>query len=150
MLYKSTKTYTHNAGFSCCFRQWRADSHCRFLHGYALQFKMVFASQELDTRNWVVDFGALKPVKKWLEEMFDHTTLVAKDDPEIDFYRQMVGRGLVQLREVESTGCEATAKMVFNYVELWLHSRYAGRVWLESVEVSEHEGNSALVVRNGN
>jgi hypothetical protein len=24
-LYRSTKTYDHNEGLSCCFRQWRAD-----------------------------------------------------------------------------------------------------------------------------
>ena len=24
------------------FRQWRADSHCRFMHGYSLEFEFVF------------------------------------------------------------------------------------------------------------
>lgn len=32
-LYQSTKTYGHDRGFSCAFRQWRADSHCRLIHG---------------------------------------------------------------------------------------------------------------------
>src|SRR3712207_1057849 len=77
-LFRSTKTYDHNEGLSCCFRQWRAtDSHCSLLHGYALSFRFVFACSELDERNWCYDFGALKPVRAWLKSMFDHTMLVA-------------------------------------------------------------------------
>jgi len=58
-IFRSTKTYNHNEGLSCCFRQWRADSHCKLLHGYALAFKFVFATRELDARNWCYDFGGL-------------------------------------------------------------------------------------------
>ena len=32
-------------------------SHCRLIHGYALAFKFVFATRELDERNWCFDFG---------------------------------------------------------------------------------------------
>ena len=53
----SGKTYTHATGHSCAFRQWRADSHCNLIHGYALQFELQFGSDGLDEKNWVVDFG---------------------------------------------------------------------------------------------
>ena len=72
MSYYSTKTYGHNIGLSACFRQPKAHSHCRFLHGYSLQFKFTFGCSELDNKNWAVDFGGLKPLKAWLEDMFDH------------------------------------------------------------------------------
>src|SRR4051812_22439004 len=82
----STKTYPHSIGLSCCFRQWRAlHSHCRFLHGYALQVKLTFVAQTLDERNWVVDFGGLKDIKERLTELLDHKTIVARDDPEIEW-----------------------------------------------------------------
>ena len=55
--FKSTKTYGHDLGFSAAFRQWRADSHCKYIHGYALAFRFEFEADELDVRNWVVDFG---------------------------------------------------------------------------------------------
>ena len=74
MTYYSTKTYDHNEGLSCAFRQWRADSHCNLIHGYALGFEITFEAEELDDRNWVIDFGDLGVLKKWLKEMFDHTT----------------------------------------------------------------------------
>ena len=58
---------------SCAFRQPKAVSHCRFIHGYRLKAKFWFESDKLDSNNWVVDFGSLKPLKKKLENQFDHT-----------------------------------------------------------------------------
>ena len=58
--FESGKVYAHNTGHSCAFRQWKADSHCNLIHGYALQFELTFGSDKLDNRNWVVDFGGLK------------------------------------------------------------------------------------------
>ena len=147
-MYFSTKKYDHNVGLSCCFRQWRAQSHCNKLHGYALAFKFVFESEELDIRNWVVDFGSLKALKGMLEDNFDHTTLVAKDDPLIEWFRKGEELGALDLIEVDATGCEKVAELVFECAETWLKDAgYAPRVKLKSVEVSEHAGNSAIYTR---
>lgn len=144
-MYQSTKKYDHNSGFSCCFRQWRAQSHCQFLHGYALAFEFVFEAEELDARHWVVDFGSLKALKKMLEDNFDHITLVAEDDPNLDWYMEGQSRGVLQLVKVPATGCEKVAEMVFECAEIWLKDAgYAPRVQLKSVRVSEHSGNSAI------
>ena len=142
--WRSTKTYGHEEGLSCCFRQWRAaHSHCRLLHGYALSFRLTFAAEALDENNWCFDFGCLKPVKAWLHDMFDHTLLVASDDPEMSEFQRLAERGLVNLRLVPAVGCEATARHVFDYVARFAEEKTAGRVWLEEVEVREHNGNSA-------
>jgi 6-pyruvoyltetrahydropterin/6-carboxytetrahydropterin synthase len=147
-IFRSTKTYDHTEGLSCCFRQWRAThSHCRLLHGYALAFKFVFATHELDGRHWCFDFGGLKPVKAWLKDTFDHTTLVAEDDPELARFEALAQAGLVDLRVLPAVGCEATARYVFNHVAVFVHRETEGRVWLESVEVREHGGNAALYSR---
>lgn len=144
-MYQSTKTFVHSVGLSCAFRQWRAQSHCRFLHGYALKIKFVFESEELDPRNWVVDFGSLKSLKGWLEDMFDHTTLVAGDDPEMELFVEMCASGVIDMRIVPATGCESFAWMIYEYAEQWLKDNgYSPRCRLVSVEVSEHEGNSAV------
>lgn len=144
-LYRSTKTYGHNEGLSCCFRQWRAThSHCRLLHGYALSFEFIFTSADLDERNWCFDFGGLKPVRAWLHHMFDHTTLVAEDDPSLPVFQDLADSGLIDLRILHSVGCESTARQVFDFAGRFVAERSSGRVWLESVEVREHAGNSAL------
>lgn len=142
----SSKTYTHSVGLSAAFRQWRAESHCRFIHGYALQVRCVFEAKELDARNWVVDFGSMKSFKGWLEDMFDHKLLVANDDPQLAVFDELHRKGLAQVRVVEATGCEAFARLIYEYLESWLvDNGYAPRVDLIKVEVNEHQGNSAYV-----
>jgi 6-pyruvoyltetrahydropterin/6-carboxytetrahydropterin synthase len=155
----STKTYGHERGLSCTFRQHRAESHCRFLHGYSLGFKFTFAAQTTDARGWVVDFGGLKPLFQILENTFDHKLLVAADDPLLDQILELgqdPNRGYGQtfpepLRPaahvivVPATGCEAFAIMVFDVTEQWLKDAgFSPRCWLVSVEVMEHGANSAI------
>jgi 6-pyruvoyltetrahydropterin/6-carboxytetrahydropterin synthase len=145
MSYASTKTYGHEVGLSACFRQWRAESHCRLLHGYALAVAFVFEAEELDVRNWVVDFGSLKSLKGWLENTFDHTLLVAEDDPLKDELCQLAGLGLARAVVVPATGCEAFAELIYGATLVWLGDNgYAPRVRLRSVEVREHGANSAI------
>lgn len=143
-MFYSTKTYGPESGFSTAFRQWRADSHCRFLHGYALAFKFVFASEGLDIRNWVVDFGSLKSLKGMLADTFDHKTIVAEDDPEIEWFREGAKRGILDLVEVAAGGCEMFAFLTYNVTEQWLKDAGYSHVKLVSVEVSEHGANSAI------
>lgn len=145
MAYQSTKTFGHNLGLSCCFRQWRAESHCRLLHGYALSIKFVFEANETDSKNWVVDFGGMRSLKEWLVQMFDHTLLVANDDPQKDEICALAGLDIANVVVVPATGCEMFAYMIFNYAWKWLERyEYGHRIKLVSVEVSEHGANSAL------
>lgn len=149
MTYLSTKTYGHEIGLTCTFRQWRAQSHCRFLHGYALAVRLEFASEELDARNWVVDFGSLKGFKTWLENTFDHKLLVAEDDPHKDLLCSLDGFGLADVVIVERTGCEAFAALIYQRADLWLRDNgYSPRVKIWSVEVKEHGANSAIYTEN--
>ena len=148
IVYGSTKTYKASVGLSTAFRQWRADSHCNQVHGYSLEFIATFEALELDHRNWVVDFGSLKSFKGWLESMFDHTTLVAMDDPQLEWFEEADKRNMLNMREVPAVGIEATARYVFEYLEQWcVDNGYSPRVQLMRLEVREHDGNSAYVRR---
>jgi 6-pyruvoyltetrahydropterin/6-carboxytetrahydropterin synthase len=153
-MYYSTKTYGTDRGLSCCFRQWRAThSHCSLLHGYSIGIKLIFESPTLDEMNWVMDFGGLKDFKNWADDMFDHTLVVAADDPKLDIFMAVESNGLVDLRIVEGVGCEMFAKICFEAMNDILYKqkhldkgRYpVGKdVKLKSVEVFEHAGNSAI------
>lgn len=145
MRFRSTKTFGHELGLSACFRQWRAESHCRQLHGYALSFILIFEADELDRRNWVMDFGGLKEIREILEDLFDHKTLVAIDDPALAAFERFHEAGVIELRVVGAVGCEAFAAHVFREVEIWLEREdHTPRVRLISVECREHGANSAL------
>lgn len=145
MSYRSTKTFGHDLGLSACFRQWRAESHCQLLHGYALAVRFEFEAEDLDCRNWVVDFGGLKSLKGMLEDTFDHTLLVAEDDPFKDELCALQGLNLARVVVVPATGCEKFAELIYEVAEQWLKDAgFAPRCKLVSVEVKEHGANSAI------
>jgi 6-pyruvoyltetrahydropterin/6-carboxytetrahydropterin synthase len=143
--YISTKEYSHIAPLA--YRQWRADSHCNKIHGYALSFKFEFECDELDVRNWAMDYGGLKPLKDFLEEHFDHVLLLAQDDPYYDEIKQLGLLGLAKITEVEKTGCEGLADYLYEYINTIFLPNYgaqeAERLWCSSVEVRETPSNMA-------
>lgn len=167
----STKTYGNDRGLSCCFRQWRSThSHCQLLHGYSIGIKLIFECETLDERNWVMDFGGLKEFKNWAEHMFDHTTLVAEDDPFLEHFVKLSNltgcivsgtgelpsddpvkrQAVVDLRIVPAVGCERFAEMAYNKMQSILDAAIAdgtalnSTVRVKSVEVFEHDANSAI------
>ena len=148
--FKSTKIFD---GFSTVFRQWKADgTHCSFLHGYGVSFKIIFEG-ELDERNWVWDFGGMKRAKNtidgmnpkmWMDHMFDHTTIIAEDDPHLNFFEGMHVKGIIQLRIIPATGAEQFAKYIYDKVNAFVLEETNNRVRVTQVEFSEHNKNSAI------
>jgi 6-pyruvoyltetrahydropterin/6-carboxytetrahydropterin synthase len=143
--YQVIKTYGHEQGLSCVFRQWRADSHCSHLHGYALGISITFETDVLDARNWVIDFGSLKPVKEWLHEMFDHTLLLAADDHMYEHLYRLNALDLAKVHVVNKIGCEAFAFMVWEFVNQWLMLANPS-VKCVRVDVREHGSNGAAYI----
>jgi 6-pyruvoyltetrahydropterin/6-carboxytetrahydropterin synthase len=143
--YTSTKTYTNIA--PCAYRQWRAESHCNDIHGYAFSYHFEFESDSLDVRNWVMDYGGLRPLKDQLEEWFDHKLLVAVDDPNYADLMKLQELGLAKITEVEATGCEALAAWLYEYINTIFIPQYGeeDRIWCSRVEVRETPSNMAYV-----
>jgi 6-pyruvoyltetrahydropterin/6-carboxytetrahydropterin synthase len=139
--FKSTKRFS---GFPCTHRQWRAESHCSFVHGYSREFYFEFAASELTKEGWVVDFGGLKELKNWLNHVFDHTFLAAADDPFIDQFKTLDKEGVIQLRILPNPGMEGSAEFVYHEASKILNKLYGKRAWITLVEVKENENNSAI------
>ena len=148
--FQSTKLFD---GFSCVFRQWRANNtHCRFLHGYGVSFRVWFEG-DLDERNWVWDFGGMKRAKgtidgmspkAWMDYMFDHTLVVAEDDPHRDNFESLGTHGLAQVRIVPATGAERFAQFIFDKLNPFIQEETNGRVKVTRVEFMEHNKNTAI------
>ena len=147
--FQSSKVFD---GFSTVFRQWKAKStHCRFLHGYGISFKVYFEG-ELDHRNWVWDFGGMKRAKTlidgkqpkaWMDYMFDHTMIIAEDDPEVEAFKQMDQAGVAQVRVIPATGAEKFAEYIYNKLNEFVDTETEGRVRVTKVKFMEHGKNAA-------
>ena len=157
-MFISTKVFD---GFSTVFRQWKAkDTHCRFLHGYGVSFKVWFEG-ELDHRNWVWDFGGMKRAKTlidgkqpkaWMDFMFDHTVIIAEDDPLLSEFKMLDNlpnlgnnnKGGIQLRIIPATGAEKFAEYIYNKLNNFVQTETNNRVKVTQVEFREHNKNSAI------
>ena len=147
--FQSSKVFD---GFSTVFRQWKATTtHCRFVHGYGISFKVYFEG-DLDERNWVWDFGGMKRAKtqidgkspkEWMDYMFDHTLVVAEDDPELLAFQQMDKAGVAQVRVIPATGAEKFAEYIYNKLNKFVDTETEGRVRVTKVKFMEHGKNAA-------
>jgi 6-pyruvoyltetrahydropterin/6-carboxytetrahydropterin synthase len=146
----STKTFDN---YSVALRQWKAQhSHCQLLHGYALEFKVWFSSiegeedKQLDEMNWIADYGLFSRngLKEWLNYMFDHTTLIEKDDPQLETFKYMEELGLCHLRVMDKMGAESLAKLVFDKFNDVFSKTEGGRVKVVKVECWENKNNSSV------
>lgn len=140
-------------GFTTCFRQWKADgTSCKYLHGYSVSFEVTFEG-ELDEKNWVWDFGGMKRAmykidgknpKAWMDYMFDHTTIIAEDDPHLHLMRELSLVGVIQLRVIPYVGAERFAEYVFNKLNHFVQLETDNRVKVTKVEFKENGKNSAV------
>jgi 6-pyruvoyltetrahydropterin/6-carboxytetrahydropterin synthase len=145
MTYYSTKTYGHNIGLSAVFRQPNADhSHCHLLHGYSLAFKFTFGCKDLDNKNWAVDFGGLKPLKKWLENHFDHKLVLDENDPHLDKFKELEKLDLAEIRIFDGVGAEKFAKHAFDAADDIIKAATNNRCYVVECECMEHGANSAI------
>ena len=144
----STKTYGHHLGLACVFRQPNADhSHCHLLHGYSLAFKFTFGCDELDNKNWAVDFGGLKPLKAWLQDNFDHKVALDKTDPHLEKFKELEKLDLAELRIFDGVGTEKFAERAFNFADKLIREKTNNRCYVVEVECAEHGANSAIYRR---
>ena len=150
--FQSSKVFD---GFSTVFRQWKAETtHCRFVHGYGISFKPELC-RYLDERNWVWDFGGMKRAKtqidgkspkEWMDYMFDHTLVIAEDDPYIKAFQQMDTAGVAQVRVIPATGAEKFAEYIYNKLNEFVNTETEGRVRVTKVKFMEHGKNAACYV----
>jgi len=146
--YKYTSTKEYIDAFPCAYRQWRADSHCNNIHGYSFSMKFYFGTNDLDVRNWAADYGGLKELKKILEDQFDHTLIVAQDDPQLETFKMLQTLSMAKIVVLPALGCESLADMLYKYInsvyipEMWGDGE-AKRLWCYKVEVRETQANMA-------
>ena len=84
--------------------------------------------------------------KEWMDYMFDHTFIVAEDDPFAESFQRMDEAGVAQVRVIPATGAERFAEFIYNKVNPFVEAETNGRVKVAKVEFKEHGKNSAIYI----
>ena len=76
--------------------------------------------------------------------MFDHTTLINEDDPEIPLFRELHVKQILDLRVLPNVSMEGSSLFVFNYADELVRRMTQDRAWVLKVETRENKSNSAI------
>ena len=88
---------------------------CANLHGHNAKADIMLASDTLDERGMVMDFGDVKRIiKGWIDETLDHTMLLAKEDPLIPVFEE---RGEKFYLMQKNPSAENIAEHIFEFAE---------------------------------
>ena len=134
------KTYTD---IPFAHRQHHHDGHCALIHGHNWGISLTFGCKETDENGFVVDFGKLKYLKKWIEANLDHACLLNEDDP----LREQIVAGAPEVWNVyvlPNCSCEGLAQHIFEIFDLMIREQTGNRAFILSVEVVEDSKNSAV------
>ena len=124
-------------------RQHRHDGHCAFIHGHNWAITVTFGSEVLDENGFVVDFGKLKFLERWIDEHLDHACVFNEDDPLKDRLLAVGGAALWKSYVVPSCSCEGMARHLFEVFSGLVREATGGRAFVVAVEVEEDSKNSA-------
>jgi 6-pyruvoyltetrahydropterin/6-carboxytetrahydropterin synthase len=124
-------------------RQNKHDGHCSLIHGHNWSFEITFAAKQLDSNGFVVDFGKLKYIKKWIEDNLDHACLFNSDDKDI----LSLPTNLFKFHVVEDCSCEGLAIYLYGVFSSLIQEEEGDRVWIQSIRVFEDQKNSATYVK---
>lgn len=147
---KSTKVFKNLPCGHAQFFDKEADGspgECASVHGYDRSVEFTFAG-EVDEMGWIVPFGELGKVKKWLEYYFDHVTVLPANDPRLDEIPDALmipGQIFGTLRVLPSgVSMEMSSVFIWEHVNAYIYDVTNGRCYVEQVRVYEHDRNDAM------
>ena len=147
MKFKSTKRF---GPISTGHRQWKHKGHCSYVHGYGRYVRLTFEASKLDERGWVMDFGDLKDIKRWIEAEWDHKVLIASDDPLLQQLKELESHGGILLNVLPDgyyPGIEESCRYLYDMLSPMIQKKTNNRVEITRVEIWEHENNSGEYVK---
>ncbi|MGJ8639423.1 MAG: 6-pyruvoyl trahydropterin synthase family protein [Opitutaceae bacterium] len=123
-------------------RQHNHDGHCSLIHGHNWCITLTFACSETDKNGFVVDFGKLKYLKRWIDENLDHACLFNESDPEKDRLLSTAGH-LFKPYILPNSSCEGVAQHIHSIFDPMVREQTSDRVWIVEVDIEEDSKNSA-------
>lgn len=125
-------------------RQHKHAGHCSQIHGHNWTFKFTFAAHKLDECGFVVDFGKLKFLRKYLEDTFDHALVLNWSDPALPHLQECLS-GYARIIVVDDCSCEGLLDHLYPLLNGLVQKETDGRVYISRLEIEEDSRNSATL-----
>ncbi len=123
-------------------RQPSHEGHCAKIHGHNWSFRFTFGAKELDSCGFVIDFGQLAWLKRYIDARFDHALVLEETDPQAEHLLSALA-DLAKMLFVPSASSEGIARYLFDEISRIVWIRTEGRVSLLWVDVTEDSKNGA-------
>jgi 6-pyruvoyltetrahydropterin/6-carboxytetrahydropterin synthase len=122
---------------------------CAKTHGYSRSVHFEFSATEVDDYGWVVGFSSLKPVKAWLEWLFDHTSLWEAGDPRLQQvleFNKSLDIPIYNIRALPSgVSMEQSVLFIAMHLQNYILTTTNERCWISRLEVRENDKNSGII-----
>lgn len=138
-MFTCSKTY---AEIPFAHRQHQHPGRCALVHGHNWSFTFTFGCRELDANGFVVDFGNLKYIRRWLDENLDHACVLNRDDPLRDALVSAAPTAY-KVYLVDNCSAEGLAQHLCEIVGALVRRETNDRVFVTGVRVDEDTRNSA-------
>lgn len=109
MPWRICKTFTIESGHLLT----KHPGKCRFPHGHSRRVEVILAADQLDARDMVCDFKALKAALHGFLERWDHALALNTADPNYAFYARTYGERIIPFTATDPT-TEVMAKAIFD------------------------------------
>ncbi len=136
---------TKNFKFEAAHRLFNMpESHpCHSLHGHSYVVKVTISTKKLDNMenpNMIIDFRKLKVFQNWLDENFDHATILHNNDPLYSTLKNFD----CKIRTIPNgdTTAENMARF-FSIIVIDMIKKYFKDQFSVKIEVVETVGNTA-------
>lgn len=101
--------------------------NCQFPHGHTRRVELVFAAEELDENDMVLDFKAIKEMMGEFLERFDHALCMNSEDPNYENFRKIYGERIIPFDRCDPSS-ERMAEKVFHFATQALKNATLGSV----------------------
>jgi len=88
-------------------------------------------------------FFKSKPLEYKLKQQFDHTFLINKDDPLLNYWEKLHDLDALDLRIMDNVGMEFTSVLIWRWANEYLQDKDKGRTCCWKTESKENKSNKA-------
>ena len=124
-------------------------SPCAKFHGHSYKVEITIKSVKLDTNGMVMDFSELKPIKQWVDENWDHATIMSRSDPDVSKYKDDKNFK-IYLSEFENITAELMCKELLIVIEQFFETikdlvlKYINEI---QISIWETVNNKATIIK---